>query len=165
MNWNKISNELNEKFKLHTRVVTPEKLTPDVLNWYHIIDNVAFREELHYSDEELQERWNKNNCQLVFLLDDSGPVAVHLGYDLESDSDTYYIDTLATKLEGKGIGSILTNYIKEYAKEEEYFNVQLDTEAVNERGIPLRHFYEKNGFKIVHYDPTGNLTMKLILHN
>ena len=163
MNWNKISNELNEKFKLNTRVVVPDKLTSDILNWYHSIDNVAFREELHYSDEDLQERWNKSNRQFVFLLDESGPLAVHLGYDLEPNSDTYYIDTLATKMEGKGIGSMLTNYIKEYAKEEDYSELQLDTEAVNERGVLLRHFYEKNGFKLVHNDPDGNITMKLYL--
>lgn len=143
--------------------MVPDKLTSDILNWYHSIDNVAFREELHYSDEDLQERWNKSNRQFVFLLDESGPLAVHLGYDLEPNSDTYYIDTLATKMEGKGIGSMLTNYIKEYAKEEDYSELQLDTEAVNERGVLLRHFYEKNGFKLVHNDPDGNITMKLYL--
>lgn len=145
---------------MNTRVIIPEKLTDEVLNWYHDIDNVAFREELRYSNEELRERWNKENRQFIFLVDETGPLAVHLGYDLEHNSDTYYIDTLATKLEGKGIGSILANYIKEYAKEEEYSDLQLDTEVVNERGVPLKHFYEKNGFLLVDSYEDGNITMK-----
>lgn len=148
---------------MNTHIVIPEKLTPEVLNWYHEIDITAFREELRYSDEELQDRWNKNNRQLVFLVDDSGPLAVHLGYDLEINSDTYYIDTLASKIEGKGIGSILTNFIKEYANDEDYTELQLDTESFNERGVPLGHFYEKNGFMIVESYPNGNITMKLKL--
>ena len=160
MNWNAIATELNEKFNTHIQVIVPEYLTDEILNWYHQIDQTAFRKELQYSDEELKERWNKPNKQLIFLVDETGPLAVHLGYDLEKDSDTYYIDTLASKVEGKGIGSILTNHIKDYAKQEDYSELQLDTEAVNERGVLLKHFYEKNGFRIFHNDPNGNLTMK-----
>ena len=161
MNWNNLTTELHNKYNLDTHIVIPESLTESVLKWYHQIDNLAFREELRYSDEELQERWKKRNSQFVFLVDESGPIAVHLGYDLDTDSDTYYIDTLATKLEGKGIGSILTNYIKEYAKEEDYSELQLDTEATNEKGVPLRHFYEKNGFHQIKENDNGNITMKL----
>ena len=160
MNWNSIATDVNEKFKTHIRVVIPDELTDEVLKWYHQIDQTAFRDELQYSDDELRERWEKPNKQFIFLVDETGPLAVHLGYDLEKDSDTYYIDTLATKLEGKGIGSILANHIKEYAKEEEYTDLQLDTEAVNERGVPLKHFYEKNGFIQTESSPDGNITMK-----
>jgi GNAT superfamily N-acetyltransferase len=161
LNWNKISNDLKNRFSSDIKVVIPDKLTEEVKNWYHEIDNVAFRDELHYSDEEIQDRWNKSNSQFIFLLDNSGPIAVHIGYDLEPNSDTYYIDTLATKVEGKGIGSVFANYIKEYAKNEDYTELQLDTEVVNERGLVLKHFYEKNGFKQINGYPDGNITMKL----
>ena len=160
LNWNNLATELHDKYNLNAHIVIPESLTDKVLKWYHKIDEAAFRKELRYSDEELRERWNKENKQMIFLLDDDGPIAVHLGYDLEHDSDTYYVDTLATTVEGKGIGSVLTNYIKEYAKEEDYSELQLDTEATNERGVPLRHFYEKNGFKLTESNEDGNITMK-----
>lgn len=160
MNWSSIAKEINEKYKTNLQVVIPEELTDDVLKWYHQIDQTAFRKNLQYTDEELREKWNKPNKQLVFLVDETGPLAVHLGYELDDNSTTYYIDTLATKLEGKGIGSIIANYIKEYAKEEEYEDLQLDTEAVNERGVPLKHFYEKNGFIQIETYADGNITMK-----
>lgn len=160
MNWNKISIEINKKFHLNSRIVIPDKLTHEILTWFHEIENSAFREELRYSDNEIKERWNKENKRFIFLVDETGPLAVHIGYDLEPDSDTYYIDTLATKVEGKGIGSIIMKYIKEYAMEEGYTELELNTEEINERGGTLQRFYEKHGFQIVYTYPDGNIVMK-----
>ena len=149
MNWNKISTEINKKFDLNTRMVIPDDLTHEILTWFHEIENIAFREELRYSDAEIRDRWNNENKLFLFLVDETGPLAVHIGYVLEHDSDTYYIDTLATKIEGKGIGSIMMKYIKEYAKEEGYTELELNTEEINERGGTLQRFYEKHGFQTV----------------
>lgn len=160
VNWNKISIDINTKFNLNTRIVIPDALTHEILTWFHEVENIAFREELRYSDTEVRELWHKDNKLFIFLVDETGPLAVHIGYDLESNSETYYIDTLATKVEGKGIGSIMMKYIKEYAQEKGYTNLQLNTEEINERGGTLQRFYEKHGFQIVYTYPDGNIIMK-----
>ena len=164
MDWTKLADELRPKLNSDIEIVEPKQLTRELMEWYHQIDKKAFREELQYSDDEIAERWSKPNSKLIFVLENKNPIAVHLGYDSEKDSDAYYIDTLATNKEGVGIGSIITNFIREYAIEEDYTKLILDTEVINERGLALKKFYEKKGFHIVDEDKSGNITMECNLN-
>ena len=63
-----------------------------------------------------------------------------------NDFKTLYIDDICVKAEerGKGIASSLFDYIKKYAKDNGYYNIELNVWSFNDNAYK---FYEKMGLK------------------
>jgi GNAT superfamily N-acetyltransferase len=73
------------------------------------------------------------------------------------------LDTFAVKQRGKGIGNIIVDFMVRWAKTKHYKSVTLDTELKDEKGVPLKQFYEKHGFTVVASFKNGDLLMKRML--
>jgi hypothetical protein len=124
------------------------------------IDHTKFREELQYDTTEIRERMEKPGfmCFLIYL--DGEPIAFEYGYD--DGKFTYFSDSQATLIEGKGVGT--TQFALEilYLYHKGYTIVRLSTEEQDELGRTLRNFWEKMGFVVIN-NKKGNLDMELKL--
>lgn len=111
-----------------------------------------FKPNTKYTKEELIDLINSDDF-IIFLYEENNEI---LGYvflkliciknqRLLNDIKTIYIDDFCvdeTK-RGKGIGRILYNYVKAYAKENNYNNITLNVWSGND----AIKFYEKIGLK------------------
>ncbi len=145
------------------RIVYPGSSHP-YYQWFVEIESGAFRPELRYSKEELEQRLENDNLLFFFLSSDEGREGVVLAYDdPDSPEDTLYLDTIAVKRTGLGIGRFLMDALVRYARIKEYRAIRLDTETINERGKELVKFYQTLGFTKVDAAEDGNITMMLTL--
>ncbi|MFW9958482.1 MAG: GNAT family N-acetyltransferase [Candidatus Odinarchaeota archaeon] len=163
--WEEIRNGLKPILGDGVELVFPETWSETHLSWYREIEQSSFRPSLTYSEEEIMERLSEEDVLMMFITVDGHPEGLLLGYTLGGVSvETYYLDTIAVKQKGRGIGRIILTVLIKWAKKMGYRRMQLDTEYENEKGIPLSSFYEHLGFKIVDIDDEiGNITMQLTL--
>ncbi|TFG29616.1 GNAT family N-acetyltransferase [Candidatus Thorarchaeota archaeon] len=163
--WKRIRTVLVPIMGEGVEIFFPETWSERYLSWYKEIEMNAFRPALTYSREEIEERLEKESVLMMFILNAGVPEGLVLGYRLEaSTDDIFYLDTIAVKQKGRGIGKAILNVMFEWAKKMGFSSVQLDTEQENEIGILLCNFYQKLGFKIIYTDEeTGNITMELTL--
>ena len=131
----------------------------ETYRWFRDIEKAAFRTELRYTPDELEERTKKDDLMFFFIFVDSSPFALVLGYRAEDFTDSFYLDTIAVRVTGEGIGRMIMWSLSHWAKTVGYKNIVLDTEELTERGIPLKRFYEKMGFKLLERSDDGNLRM------
>jgi GNAT superfamily N-acetyltransferase len=117
-----------------------ESLTQTILQ----VDAYKFRQELQYRREEVLEHANNPGFILITAECDGQPLGIVYGYD-EPDNG-FFLDTLASMVEGKGIGHTLTTLIILHAQNHGYKHVTLYTEEQDEKGRLLRRFYQKMGF-------------------
>ncbi|MFW9976226.1 MAG: GNAT family N-acetyltransferase [Candidatus Thorarchaeota archaeon] len=144
--------------------MTPEVWSDHFENWFKEIEAESFRESLRYNTEELKIRLNEEDLLLLFIVVNGDPEGVILGYRVTREQGaTFYLDTFAVKTKGKGIGRIILSTIIKWATLNGFQAIELDTEAENELGIPLQHFYETFGFVVQRVEDDGNITMKLVL--
>lgn len=105
-----------------------------------------------YTDEELEEIIEDNNKPIFVAVDDNEEV---LGYafcvfqqyinnNILTDIKTLYIDDLCVDEEKRGmhIGKALYEYVVEYAKSENCYNITLNVWSCNESAMK---FYEHCG--------------------
>jgi hypothetical protein len=153
--------KLRKNLNGDSRVKLVKGYDEETLKIIRDIDNEKFREELQYTEDEIEERMKNKGflCFLIYL--DGKPIAFEYGYDI--GEGVYFSDSQATLIEGKGIGTtqfaleILYLYHKGYAK------VKLTTEELDEQGRALRNFWERMGFVKLGEDPDGNVEMELYL--
>jgi GNAT superfamily N-acetyltransferase len=124
------------------------------------IDHEKFRPELQYTPEELMERLGNKDFVLFMLTCDGEPTAFFYGYTHEVDNSKFFLDTVATHIEGKGIGSTLVTLAIVYSHDVGYRSVELYTEDVDERGRHLVKFYEGMGFKVIDRNPERGVVMR-----
>jgi GNAT superfamily N-acetyltransferase len=124
------------------------------------IDHEKFRPELQYSVEELMERTGNTGFVLLMLACDGEPTAFFYGYTHEVDVSKFFLDTVATHIERKGIGSMLVILALVYSHDVGYRSVELYTEEVDEKGRRLTKFYEGMGFKVIDRDPERGVIMR-----
>ena len=145
-------------------IVFPKRWNTQCFSWFHIIEEEDFRWELRYSFEEISRILGKPDLVFWFITNDDDPQILLLGYSLPSEPvKSFYLDTLAVRRRGKGIGHIVMNFLIRWARTKRYEAIILDTELKDEKGIPLQQFYEKHGFKILSKAETGDITMKYFL--
>ncbi|MBS7619706.1 GNAT family N-acetyltransferase [Candidatus Bathyarchaeota archaeon] len=123
------------------------------------IESSAFREELRYTKEEILDKSLNDGFILILVYDLNKPVAFLFGYSEPSNPSTFYLDTVATLIEGKGLGSCLINLILLHCYESGYAFITLRTEEEDEKGRRLRRFYEKFGFRVYPCDPREGIAM------
>ena len=95
-------------------------------------------------------------CLIVHVNDE--PLAFLYGYDYESDPDSFFLDEIATRIEGKGVGKVLIVLLLVYCFELDYAYVTLYTE--NKDGKKLREFYEHLGFRFIEEDAVVGVVMR-----
>ena len=162
--WQTLEAQLTRVIGRPAKLVFPSTMDDLYYKWFKTIEAAAFREELRYSSEEILERIEKPDLLFFFVTTGQEAHAFILGYTLESEWErTFYIDTIAVRQQGIGIGSLIMNAAMAWARVKKYRAIVLDTEEKNEKGLPLRRFYEKLGFVLFDSDDTGNLTMRLRL--
>ena len=163
--WNRIETELTPILGKGVVVFFPQAWSNQYLIWYKEIEEDSFRPDLTYSQEEIEERLEKEEALMMFIIKDEYPEALVLGYRLEESSeDIFYLDTIAVRQKGRGIGKIILRVLIEWARKMGYSLIQLDTEEENEIGLRLSYFYQQLGFRIINSDEDiGNITMQLEL--
>ena len=131
-------------------------LLHQVLKVHHDIRPDIFLENgSKYTKEELVDII-KNNKKTIFVYDDNGV----LGYAICDENDftntsntnpikTLYIDDFVVdeKNRGNHIGTTIYSYVKEYAKNNGFFNITLNVWEGND----AIKFYKKVGLKIQKY--------------
>jgi GNAT superfamily N-acetyltransferase len=122
-------------------------LTPDLIKTILYVDSQKFREELQYKHEEVQFHGSLRGFFLILAHCGERPLGLAYGY--EEGENGFFLDTLASVLESKGIGSILATLMIIYAHETKHNHITLYTEERDEKGRRLRRFYEQIGFKFL----------------
>jgi GNAT superfamily N-acetyltransferase len=163
--WGQLKNELKPILGDRVEIIFPEAWSEKYLSWFREIEQCSFRPSLTYSEEEIMERLAEEDVLMMFITVDDRPEGLLLGYTYVNTAvETFYLDTIAVKQKGKGVGRIVSVVLIKWAKKMGYKRMQLDTEFENEKGIPLSLFYEHLGFKVVDIDDElGNITMQLFL--
>ena len=102
-----------------------------------------------YSEYDLQNMLNDQK-KPIFVAEDGGCVVGYIFcvlHRLENNSVmtdilTLYIDDLCVDeaVRGKGVGTMLLDYAKQFAREQGCYNLTLNVWALNENAM---HFYEK----------------------
>jgi ribosomal protein S18 acetylase RimI-like enzyme len=152
----RLSEKLGEKATVNFRTYIDETLIKKLTE----IDHEKFRSELWYSNEELLEKSLKKDfiCLVADINDE--PTAFLYGYDDEFDPHWFFLDEIATRTEGRGIGKVLIVLLLVYCFELNYTFVTLYTEDHDEKGRKLREFYEHLGFTYMTTDPELGVIMK-----
>ena len=152
----RISEKLGEAITISFRTYLDKKLIQEITD----IDHEKFRSELWYSSEELIEKSKKKDFLCMIVNVNGEPVAFLYGYDDEFDPHWFFLDEIATRIEGKGIGKVLIVLLLVYCFELNYTYVTLYTEDLDEKGRRLKEFYEHLGFTYMGTDPSVGVIMK-----
>jgi GNAT superfamily N-acetyltransferase len=154
----KLSHALEKPCKIHLYRNLDENLKEIIKS----IDHEKFREELRYSDYEIDARIQKNGfiCLIAYL--DEKPIAIDFGYD-DDEEGVFYSDVTAALVEGKGVGTTLFALELLHSYELGYIATKQSTEEMDESGRRLRSLWEKFGFKVTSIDSTKSIDMKLDL--
>ncbi len=162
--WVNLETEISKKLGKDSRIEFPNHWNEDYLKWMKKIEKESFREKLRYLDNEIIVRINHPGLFLFFLLVDNYPEAFLLGYRfLRKNPKTFYLDSIAVKHSGRGIGTLILKYLINWAKKKKFNSILLNTELTNEKGFQLKRFYENFGFKVI-IKKKSNLTMRLNLN-
>ena len=107
-----------------------------------------------YTDDELTEIINDNEKPIFVAVDEEDNVLgyafcicqQHIDNNILTDIKTLYIDDLCVdeKIRGQHIGKKIYEYVLEYAKNNNFYNVTLNVWSLNEAALK---FYEKCGLK------------------
>ena len=142
------------------RLLIKRNLDEESIRDIQRIESEAFRHELRYDVEELVSRSREKDFLLFLLLCADQSTAFLHGYNDPTEESAFFLDTVATVLEGHGIGSILVALILLYGFETGYRSVTLRTEEQDEKGRKLVRFYENLGFEVFPCDPSEGVAMR-----
>jgi hypothetical protein len=155
---------LNKKLNASIKFVFPEFWNNEYYDWFQEIEKIAFREELRYSFKEMEKRLHNNNIVFLYLLVNNKLEATLLGYQFPDETkQTFFLDTIAVKNYGKGIGFLILKWFIKWLKKEKYKFLRVETEEIDEKKILLYNFYKNLGFNLKERNDNGNLTMVLRL--
>ena len=107
-----------------------------------------------YDAEQLKDIIKDDNRPIFVCVDDNDLVLGHafcihqqvLKHAVLTDIKTLYIDDICVDEDarGKGVGKMLYEFVKEYAKEKGFYNITLNVWECNPTAIK---FYESRGLK------------------
>ena len=119
------------------------------------VDAYKFRQELRYRREEVIEHSKMPGFILITAETGGQPLGLVYGYD-ETDGG-FFLDTLASMVEGRGIGHTLATLITIHAENTRHTHVTLYTEEEDEMGRRLRQFYQRMGYAYIGTQPEGDV--------
>ena len=134
----RLSTLLGEPVRISVHVSLDRKLIDEIIK----IESSMFRDELRYSLWELMARSEKPGFVLIMVRRSGEPLAFFFGYEDSELHGGYYGDTLASIIEGKGVGSSLFSLVHIYCYENGYSYFTCHTEEVDEKGRKLRDWYK-----------------------
>ncbi len=162
--WSRLKDELSRMYEGEIQLVRPKECNERCFQWFHILEEEDFRYELRYTQDEITQRLTYPDVLFFFILRGDTPEILVLGYRLhDCEKPTFYLDTLAVRQRGRGIGHVVMSFVINRARSKQYHAILLDTEEKDEKGIPLQRFYQKHGFETVSHTESGDLIMKLTL--
>jgi D-alanine-D-alanine ligase len=135
----------------------------ETIRYIQLIESKSFRPELQYSVDELISRAKNEDFFMVTAYLWEHPMAFAFGYRDPRERDAFYIDTVASTIEGRGVGSALITLTLLHCLQGGYKLVNLHTEEVDEKGRMLRRFYERLGFEPLQNNPVEGLLMRMRL--
>lgn len=137
-------NKLRQTIDPACTVHVHKSLNEDLIETILKVDAYKFRQELRYRREEIIE--HSGNPGFILITAELGgqPLGIVYGYD--EPEGGFFLDTLASMAEGRGIGHTLATLITIHAENTAHNNVTLYTEEEDEQGRKLRLFYQKMGF-------------------
>ncbi len=138
------------------------ELDDGLINVVEGIDHEKFRQELWYDPEEIRRRSDERGFVLFLVVCGGRPVAFLYGYE-DAERSGFFLDEVATLVEGRGVGTILVSLLLMYCYDVGYGSVRLYTEEDDERGRHLRRFYENIGFQRIGSTPEEGVEMRLKL--
>lgn len=141
------------------RLIVSNSLDESAVKVVQRIEDEMFRPELRYTPHELVSRAGEKGFILFTVLCEDQPVAFLHGYSDPEDTLTFYLDSVATFVEGRGIGSTLVTLALIHSYEVGYRLVTLYTEEKDDKGRLLRRFYEKLGFSFLFENPKDGVCM------
>jgi len=109
-------------------------------------EQLAYMMEMMYSIPSLQKQANEKGNHFILAVEDETPLgfaAYELDYDQTKKTKIHKIYILSNQ-QGKGIGRLLIDYIKQQARQNNQETLLLN---VNKNNV-ARHFYQKLGFSI-----------------
>jgi len=124
------------------------------------IDHDKFRSELWYTHDDLINKTRMKDFICFIASVNSEPTAFLYGYDDVENPAGFFLDEVATRIEGKGIGKVLIVLALVYCYELGYTYVSLYTEDLDEKGRKLREFYEHLGFRYIETAPDKGVVMR-----
>lgn len=131
------------------------KLLGQVLKVHHNGRSDIFKSEgAKYSDEKLIEIIKNDNTPVFVAKNEENEVLghafcivqTHINHSVFKEVKTLYIDDICIEENSRGqrIGKSLYEFVLNYAKENEFYNITLNVWAFNESALK---FYEDCGFK------------------
>jgi hypothetical protein len=136
---------LGENVEISVHLSLDGKLIDEIIK----IESSMFRDELRYSLWELMAKSEKPGFTLIMVRQGREPLAFFFGYEDSELPGGYYGDTLASVIEGKGVGSSLFALVHIYCYESGYSHFTCHTEEVDERGRKLRDWYLTMGMDYI----------------
>ncbi|MFW9981299.1 MAG: GNAT family N-acetyltransferase [Candidatus Thorarchaeota archaeon] len=162
--WERMRNQLLPFYGDGLSIEISDSWSSQYDTWFKELEAHSFRESLRYDSDELLAILNEEDALFLFIVVNESPEGVILGYPIKRiQGTTFYLDTFAIKIRGKGIGRIVLRSLIEWANENEFKAIEIDTEDMNEIGVPLRKFYEDFGFVVQSIEDDGNISMRLAL--
>jgi hypothetical protein len=155
----KLSTLLSEPVKISVHITLDRKLIDEIIK----IESSMFRDELRYSFWELMARSEKPGFVLIMVRQRREPLAFFFGYEDSELPAGYYGDTLASVIEGKGVGSSLFALVHIYCYENGYSYFTCHTEEVDEKGRKLRDWYIAMGMDYISTIPEHGDLMRVKL--
>ncbi len=150
---------LGEPVKVSVHVSLDRKLIDEIIK----IESTMFRGELRYSLWEIMARSERPGFALITVRQGREPVAFFFGYEDPELPGGYYGDTMASTVEGKGVGSGLFSLVHIYCYENGYSHFTCHTEEVDEKGRKLRDWYLAMGMEHVDTSPEHGDLMRVRL--
>jgi GNAT superfamily N-acetyltransferase len=131
-----------------------------VLDIIETIDHEKFREELWITNEELEAKTRRKGFIAFLIYFENQPIAFLYGYQNPENTSGFYLDEVATRIEGKGVGKILIVLSLIYCVEAGYTHITLYTENSDEKGRRLKEFYEHIGFQLIENENEYGILMR-----
>jgi GNAT superfamily N-acetyltransferase len=151
---------LHEKLGKTCDIVIFVSPNNQVLDIIETIDHEKFREELWITNEELEEKTRRKGFIAFLIYFENQPIAFLYGYQNTENTSGFYLDEVATRIEGKGVGKILIVLSLIYCVEAGYTYVTLYTENSDEKGRRLKEFYEHIGFQVIENENEFGILMR-----
>ena len=142
------------------KISLSHRLSNKVMRAIMEIEQKAFRPELRYSREELSRRMKEENFLVIMVYVSGSPVGFAMGYREPQEAASFYMDTLATVIEKKRIGSTLFHLTSILCFKQGFHHVTVRTEEKDDRERSPKKFYEKLGFYQIPCDPCEGIGMR-----
>jgi GNAT superfamily N-acetyltransferase len=162
--WMDLRTSFSEKLGKDVRLRFPSAWSPETYRLFQQLEGVSFRPTLRYTEQEMLARLKNPDVLLMYVMSVDLMEGVLFCYAEKPLRDRiYYLDTVAVRTRGIGLGKVMMHSLIAWAREKHYKRIRLDTEELDENGHHLAAFYSSLGFAKISEDMNADVTMELVL--